>query len=177
MENVQPAEVQINQVTQPVVDKKNPTVEMLKDRFQRSKKTVATWAKGNPVKASVIAVMCLVSSGYMMLKDSSHSNSASLYGNTQPGNSKLNVTQNIQEGSFLVLSAAKKNDKLFINNAKDYKQASTTVVVDLKACPSLAVINPQALIGQNIKFKGNFATYDGKPQIIVSNANDLTLSK
>jgi DNA/RNA endonuclease YhcR with UshA esterase domain len=50
-----------------------------------------------------------------------------------------------------------------------------TVVCDLQACPELGAINPRALKGQTIRAKGTYQTYDGKPQVKVVKADNLTI--
>lgn len=96
------------------------------------------------------------------------------YTGTTPN--KLQVTGNTQDGQFIVLSSLKKNDKLFLNNHRDYKQATQTVVVDLKACPDLSGIDAKALLNKTVKFKGFSATYDSKPQVIVNSSNDISFN-
>lgn len=96
-------------------------------------------------------------------------------------NSRVVSYGQVQEIQMTVLSAkrikTKDGDKLLLNNTPDYRQATQTVVVDLKFCPSLAGFQGPELVGRTITAKGQLGAYNGrngaKPQITVTNADDL----
>jgi hypothetical protein len=89
--------------------------------------------------------------------------------------SKFVATGETGNAEIVVGSYKKLEGRLILNNHKDYKQATMSVVLDFSSAPELASIDPRTLRGKSIKARGERATYDGKPQIVVRNADDFTM--
>ncbi len=76
--------------------------------------------------------------------------------------------------SFVVQSAGKSGNRLFFNDNADYKSAGVfTVVVDTSSCPTLAGLDPRSMKGKTISAKGLSSSYNGKPQLVVSDASKV----
>lgn len=89
--------------------------------------------------------------------------------------SKVASTGETTTVEMIVGSYKKAGNLVILNNHRDYKQATMNVVLDLQACPEFAGLDLRALRGQPIKARGERQTYDGKPQVKVTRAKDLTI--
>lgn len=74
-----------------------------------------------------------------------------------------------------VLSGTKKGNLIILNNSADYKTATMSVVIDLQACPELGTVDFRSLRNKKIHAHGEYQTYDGRPQVVVRSAGDLTI--
>lgn len=79
------------------------------------------------------------------------------------------------ELSFTVMSSRKIGERILLNNHLDYRQATQTVVLDLRACPSLGALDPRTLVGRNIFAKGSLGSYNEKPQLTVKEEKNFRL--
>lgn len=164
-------ENQENKVEKAPIDY-NAKVEKIKTIVTLAKNKTVGYIKQYPKVAVAVAIVVITLGYYMSRSDSTQLQAIA---NTTNQNNKLVMTQNTQEVSFVVLSGRKTNDRILLNNHKDYRQATQTVVIELKSCPSLNNITIPQLINRTVKVKGVFATYDGKPQVIVHDANDIKI--
>lgn len=149
-------------------------VEAAKAKFSTGVAKSVTYVKAHPKTfgAAAIAVIVL---GYFGFSGSSKYVPAA-QANLPPAQaSKVRETGEVREVEMVVQSYRKTDKLLILNNHANYQQASMTVVVDLTACPELSSINPRALRGQTVQAKGQFQTYDGKPQIKITKAGDLKI--
>lgn len=88
---------------------------------------------------------------------------------------KVQSSGNFGTETIVVGSYRKTDSLLIMNNNRDYRQATMSVVIDLKACPELNSLNPRTLRGRTVRAKGEYQTYEGRPQIKVTRANDITV--
>lgn len=140
----------------------------------KAKDVVLEKMKKNKI-ASVIGAVILSVGLWNTVPSGSHIPTAT--GAVEGTNNKQVVHQERKKGSFIILSSRKTDKVILLNNHTDYKQATETVVIDLKDCPSLAALDTRALKGKQVKYEGYFATYAGKPQVLVKSADDISFGK
>jgi len=136
-----------------------------------AKGTAVPFLKRHPKLAAAVGVVA-ISAGYFAWP--SHGTPVHQAGLTAAP-SKTVQTGETATVEMVVGSYKKAGNLLILNNNRDYKVATMSVVLDLAAAPELAGVDPRSLRGQTIKAKGERQTYDGKPQIRVTRAKDLTI--
>lgn len=166
----------------------NPTAEKITRFGQIAKEkgsVAASFAKRRPVLTGLVAAACLATGYYVTREKTVSLNSLTpAYAAPSPGMGqpmKLQVTNQKGEASFTVASArlttGQSGPKLLLNDARDFRQARQTVVIDLAKCPQYAPPggNATAYLGKHVTAKGTLGSYDGRPQVIVDDPDGVTI--
>lgn len=152
----------------------NPKMSAAKAKAQVAKDVALRFVRKHPTATALVAGLALTIGYYSGPHVSSSGVPVAQANLSAPASKTVSSGKSIEVE--IVVGSWKKTDGLLIlNNHKDYKQATMTIVVDLKAAPELAGVDPRSLKGLTVKAKGESQTYAGKPQIMVRRAGDLTV--
>jgi hypothetical protein len=149
-------------------------MEQVKNTFRAGMDRARPIVKKHPwaVGAAVAAVLA---AGYGLYPSSDKLVPVAEAGLPAAAPSKTRSTGEVKEVEMVVGSFLKRDGFVVLNNHADHKQATMSAFIDLKAAPELAAVNFRALKGQTVSVRGEYQTYNEKPQIKVTRAADLKL--